>query len=68
MLTQRHFPFINYLMRELYLSAVPDVLAEYGIADEFSQYCKLLERHYFSYLKKLKSGEFSEEDEPLVRF
>ena len=68
MLTQRHFPFFNYVMRELYLSAIPDVLAEYGIADEFIQYCKLLERHYFSYLKKLESGEFSEEDEPLVRF
>ncbi len=68
MLTQRHFPFFNYLMRELYLTAIPDVLAEYGIADEFIQYCKLLERHYFNYLKKLKSGEISAEDEPLVRF
>jgi hypothetical protein len=68
MVTQKHFPFFNYLMSELYLTAVPDTLGDFGIASDFVYYCRLLANHYYLYLKKLEARELTEHDLPLAMF
>lgn len=66
--TQKHFPFFNYLMSELYLTAVPDTLGDFGIASDFVYYCRVLANHYYLYLKKLEARELTEHDLPLAMF
>ena len=66
MTTGRGFPHINYLVTGLYDKAMPDLMKPYGIDIAFVHYCKLIENHHWSYLKKLSTGKLFDSDSSVI--
>jgi hypothetical protein len=66
MATGRGFPYINYLVTGLYDKAMPDLMKPYGIEVAFVAYCKIIENHHWSYLKKLSTGQLFDSDSSVI--
>lgn len=66
MATGRGFPYINYLVTGLYDKAMPDLMRPYGIDIAFVAYCKIIENHHWSYLKKLSTGQLFDADTSFI--